>query len=735
MHVLRGVAVQPDRSRARSPRDARADRCPMLQARASHAHTRDTTRIAADSATTRARFSHTRTARRRLPPPSGYPSMLAHDVLLDKQGPLARVWLAAHWERKLNKAQLLQTSIPASVEVLVEDEFALRLCSQLLLGMVRIYARKAKYFQDDCTDALLRIKVAFQGTSVIDLSPEQLHHSLASITLPDVYTPMDLMVPEPTLAHWAVDTHTRHAAHAADITLPDTSLTLDDLPPLDAPDHAYDASTHFDLGLVDDDVPAPRPKRARRDTPRRPRVAHTPDAAPDTSLDDSFGSVGVARHASPTVDTSSHVQALLGDLPPLPDVGTPGLDAGDWSNVAASVAAESFSHVPPLAATSPAPAPASTPQRSTTPMRDVTFAEAVAAHAALTPQTAAKLRSAAAQRAAEAAPKNRKRAVHDDVTEIYPVRARSLAARSAAAAATMTKTPFEQRCLPASRTQLALMALQAQTGRGSLQRGLQMAWGDVVSCIDSLLVPPLDARRLLVSEEARHEEMQHWLRVVHDQAQELHVDEAYPAEVARRASVAEPELPPIPDVSMDAPGADKPWPEQGFDVSADLSELPPLEPMDEVPSETPANAEVPKEATPPVSPRPRRSLRHRDSDAHGTLAPLDLPDEDAPEPEDVAFEVPPENPLAMFHTRARDVPATNDWDVRTRRAAHVLRATMADDGMVSFDHLAAAASRRAAAGFFFEMLVLGTRDCVRLEQKEPYGEIIVRAVPGLAHVE
>lgn len=65
--------------------------------------------------------------------------MLAHDVLLDKQGPLARVWLAAHWERKLNKAQLLQTSIPASVEVLVEDEFALRLCSQLLLGMVRIY--------------------------------------------------------------------------------------------------------------------------------------------------------------------------------------------------------------------------------------------------------------------------------------------------------------------------------------------------------------------------------------------------------------------------------------------------------------------------------------------------------------------------------------------------------------------------------------------------------------------
>ena len=37
------------------------------------------------------------------------------------------------------------------------------------------------------------------------------------------------------------------------------------------------------------------------------------------------------------------------------------------------------------------------------------------------------------------------------------------------------------------------------------------------------------------------------------------------------------------------------------------------------------------------------------------------------------------------------------------------------------------ASRRAAAAFFFELLVLGTRDCVKLGQEEPYANIEVRA--------
>jgi len=36
---------------------------------------------------------------------------------------------------------------------------ALRLSGQLLLGVVRIYSRKARYLLDDCNEALLKIKM------------------------------------------------------------------------------------------------------------------------------------------------------------------------------------------------------------------------------------------------------------------------------------------------------------------------------------------------------------------------------------------------------------------------------------------------------------------------------------------------------------------------------------------------------------------------------------------------
>ena len=45
----------------------------------------------------------------------------------------------------------------------------------------------------------------------------------------------------------------------------------------------------------------------------------------------------------------------------------------------------------------------------------------------------------------------------------------------------------------------------------------------------------------------------------------------------------------------------------------------------------------------------------------------------------------------------------------------------------SFVRMRVQASRRAAAAFFFELLVLGTRDCVKLAQAEPFANIEVRA--------
>lgn len=37
------------------------------------------------------------------------------DQLRTKQGPLARVWLASHWERKISKSQFLNTNLEKTI--------------------------------------------------------------------------------------------------------------------------------------------------------------------------------------------------------------------------------------------------------------------------------------------------------------------------------------------------------------------------------------------------------------------------------------------------------------------------------------------------------------------------------------------------------------------------------------------------------------------------------------------
>ena len=88
--------------------------------------------------------------------------MFYSETLLSKTGPLARVWLSANLERKLSKNHILQASVKDSVEAIVapnQAPMALRLSGQLLLGVARIYSRKARYLLDDCNEALMKIKM------------------------------------------------------------------------------------------------------------------------------------------------------------------------------------------------------------------------------------------------------------------------------------------------------------------------------------------------------------------------------------------------------------------------------------------------------------------------------------------------------------------------------------------------------------------------------------------------
>uniref|UniRef100_A0A183CMI4 Rad21_Rec8_N domain-containing protein n=1 Tax=Globodera pallida TaxID=36090 RepID=A0A183CMI4_GLOPA len=90
--------------------------------------------------------------------------MFYAQFVLSKKGPLAKIWLAAHWEKKLSKAQIYETNVQDAVEEIMQPKvkLSLRTTGHLLLGIVRIYSKKAHYVMTDCNEAFLKLKMAFK---------------------------------------------------------------------------------------------------------------------------------------------------------------------------------------------------------------------------------------------------------------------------------------------------------------------------------------------------------------------------------------------------------------------------------------------------------------------------------------------------------------------------------------------------------------------------------------------
>ncbi|KAL7798554.1 Rec8 like domain-containing protein [Trichoderma ceciliae] len=132
--------------------------------------------------------------------------MFYSETLLQKTGPLARVWLSANLERKLSKNHILQSNVTDSVEAIItpnQAPMALRLSGQLLLGVVRIYQRKTRYLLDDCNEAMMKIKMAFRSSGNNDLSANLQIANREALLLPDRITPYDnLELPPPPDASW-----------------------------------------------------------------------------------------------------------------------------------------------------------------------------------------------------------------------------------------------------------------------------------------------------------------------------------------------------------------------------------------------------------------------------------------------------------------------------------------------------------------------------------------------------
>ncbi|KAH8107984.1 Rec8 like protein-domain-containing protein [Cristinia sonorae] len=312
--------------------------------------------------------------------------MFYSEAILSRRGPLAKVWLAAHMERKLSKTQTLQTDIEQSVDAIMGQEIevmALRLSGQLLLGVVRIYSRKAKYLLDDCNEALLKIKMAFKP-GVVDMTEDQLAVNQNAITLQVNNLDLDALLPD---INWDMDFEPRvaasgqHLARSADITLANADEFQFDF---DAPDYGFDLGPsdgigsqdfeELDLGLDFGDGPvasvAEQDRAISEEGEDTMEVGVGRDAAPPRGFRESIGShlLGDRRDDMDLLSYRSREASQLGDMNDFgPDIGDMeidlGLDFGDQPFVAEEnpFDREKTPRLTPSRASSPLTEPPQTP--------------------------------------------------------------------------------------------------------------------------------------------------------------------------------------------------------------------------------------------------------------------------------------------------------------------------------------------------------------------------------------
>lgn len=89
--------------------------------------------------------------------------MFYADWFTERDHPLAQVWLASTLTKKLTRNQYIGANIAASIDFILDQQspMALRLSSQLLLGVANIFKHKVEYLQNETQHALNRVRMAF----------------------------------------------------------------------------------------------------------------------------------------------------------------------------------------------------------------------------------------------------------------------------------------------------------------------------------------------------------------------------------------------------------------------------------------------------------------------------------------------------------------------------------------------------------------------------------------------
>ncbi|KAI0705062.1 Rec8 like protein-domain-containing protein [Cerioporus squamosus] len=648
--------------------------------------------------------------------------MFYSEAILSRRGPLAKVWLAAHMERKLSKTQTLQTDIEQSVDAIMHQEIevmALRLSGQLLLGVVRIYSRKAKYLLDDCNEALLKIKMAFRP-GVVDMTEDQLAVNQNAITLQSNNLDLDALLPD---LDWnTADYESRnvqpggqHIARAADITLGNADLQFDfddgnfgfDLGPSDGI-----GSQDYDLDLDFGDGPAAAARSPSRmdEDDMSVEVGRRDSVAPPHSV----ASHIMGPHGADDLDLLSVRSRALSEHPfGDVDMGFGPEDGGMDVDLGISFGDEPLSEH--------APTPRLTPSRASSPLTEP-------------PQTPPPEVDLTPKAAPEEVAKKRKekKQIIDEKTELEDGPAAQVGrGRNGGLGAAVTKDVSdivtEHSYLPRSALVMRLLEIRDDplahflptktTVQGTFFNAAPP--GLVPELADMFLRPLTNLSAAAKRRGGSPEKPPSKKRRVdgsvvgdEDEIEQLRRDSRAPSIPLGSDVYGRPSVGPGMDFNFDdtGPGME--------DFQMDIPEFGGPE-GDRARSKSLAPSELSRLSTPPPDVFEEGDESHADATC----------------------------PIAMFDDRVAasqsqgqsqaPTEASDDgkgYSKNTVKALTVIRRELqpsADepeaDKYMSFNDMAQKASRRAAAAFFFELLVLGTRDCVKLTQPEPFANIEVRA--------